>query len=71
MQNNIAPTCVFFVCKGCYCLQFILYYLFPFFKKMNSVTTSVKLGDAMINSVCKGSEKKHLENQDINTLANQ
>ena len=49
----------------------ILKPFFPFFKKMSSVTTSVKIGDAMINSVCKGFEKKHLENQDINTLANQ
>jgi len=38
-------------------------------KKMNSITTSSRLGQAMINSLLKGSEKKFLENQDINLLA--
>ena len=42
---------------------------YPLLKKMNSITTSSRLGQAMINSLLKGSEKKFLENQDINLLA--
>ena len=45
----------------------------PFFglmKKMKSITTSEKLGRAMINSTRYPQEKKHLENPDINALAN-
>tara|TARA_B100000809_G_scaffold94798_1_gene93452 strand:+ start:4514 stop:5179 length:666 start_codon:yes stop_codon:yes gene_type:complete len=42
---------------------------YPLLKKMNSITTSRRVGRAMINSVLKGSENKHLENQDINLLA--
>ena len=44
----------------------------PFFglmKKMKSITTSEKLGKAMINSALYPQEKKHLENPDINALA--
>jgi len=44
----------------------------PFFsllKKMESITTSSKVGQAMINSVLNGYAKKHLENTDINVLA--
>ena len=52
----------------------VIYVIFrPFFfifKRMNSVTTSVKIGEAMINSVLGGQDKKHLENKDINSLAN-
>jgi hypothetical protein len=47
--------------------------LWPFFfllKKFKSITTSSKLGQAMINSVLKGYPIKHLENTDINILAN-
>ena len=36
---------------------------------MDSVTTTTKIGIAMINSVIKGFDKKHLENIDINKLA--
>lgn len=43
--------------------------LFPIMKKMNSITTSVKIGRAMINSALIGFDKKHLENADINKLA--
>ena len=42
---------------------------FPLLRKMNSVTTSVKIGKAMINSVLKESGLKRLENKDINALA--
>ena len=46
--------------------------VWPFFfllRKMKNVTTSSRLGQAMINSVLKGFDKKHLDNADINTLA--
>ena len=46
--------------------------VWPFFfllRKMKNVTTSSRVGQAMINSVLKGYEKKHLENTDINKLA--
>ena len=42
---------------------------FPLLKKMDSITTSSRLGEAMINSVLHGYAKKHLENTDINILA--
>lgn len=42
---------------------------FPLMRKMKSITTSSRLGIAMIKSVLKGYDKKHLENKDINTLA--
>lgn len=42
---------------------------FPLLKKMDSITTSSRLGQAMINSVLHGYAKKHLENTDINILA--
>lgn len=44
----------------------------PFFslmKKSKNVTTTTKIGLAMINSVLYGSKKTHLENRDINRLA--
>ena len=47
----------------------ILKPLFPFFKKMDSITTSSRLGLAMINSVLHPQENKFLENTDINKLA--
>ena len=45
--------------------------LYPVFKLLTpgSVTTSVNIGKAMINVVSKGSQKKVLENRDINELA--
>lgn len=43
--------------------------LFPLFKKSDNVTTSVRLGLAMINSVLYGFDNKFLENRDINELA--
>jgi hypothetical protein len=42
---------------------------FPLLRKMNSITTSSRVGQAMINSVLKGYEQQHLENTDINLLA--
>ena len=42
---------------------------FPLLKKMDSITTSSRLGEAMINSVLHGYAKKHLENTHINILA--
>lgn len=51
----------------------VLYVVFSpinfLFRKMKSVTTSTRLGQAMINAVLKGYEKKHLENIDMNILA--
>jgi len=43
--------------------------LFPLLKKMDSITTSSRVGQAMVNSVIHGYSKKHLENIDINILA--
>jgi hypothetical protein len=45
--------------------------LFPLIKKAfpKYMTTSVKVGQAMINSILTGYEKRHLENADINILA--
>lgn len=51
----------------------VLYVIFSplnfLFRKMKSVTTSTRLGKAMINLTLKGYEKKHIENIDINILA--
>ena len=44
----------------------------PFFgglKKLKNVTTTTKIGLAMINSIYRTQELKHLENRDINQLA--
>ena len=43
--------------------------LFPFLRKLNSVTTSEKIGEAMINAVTANQDLKHLENKDINRLS--
>lgn len=43
--------------------------LFPIIKRMNSVTTSSKIGQAMINTVLHPQNIKILENRDINQLA--
>jgi uncharacterized protein YbjT (DUF2867 family) len=42
---------------------------FPLFKKSNNVTTTTRIGDAMINSVTHSQDLKHLENPEINLLA--
>lgn len=51
----------------------VLYIVFAplnfLFRKMKSVTTSSRLGQAMINAVLSGYEKKLLQNNDINILA--
>ncbi|MFQ6604244.1 MAG: NAD-dependent epimerase/dehydratase family protein [Fidelibacterota bacterium] len=43
--------------------------LFPLLIRLNSVTTSAAVGQAMIASVLHPVNKKHLENRDINELA--
>jgi len=43
--------------------------LFPWMKKRNFATTTVRVGKAMIATVLKGYDKKHLENIDINRIA--
>lgn len=47
----------------------ILRPFFPLMKNMKSITTSINVGKAMINSLFKGYPKKHLVNKDINNLA--
>ena len=42
---------------------------FPLLKKMKSMTTSVKVGQAMINTLQFAQQLKHLGNPDINELA--
>lgn len=42
---------------------------FPLLKKMKNVTTTTRLGLAMINNVLKGAEEKYPENPDINNSA--
>ena len=43
---------------------------FPWMKKNKNMTTTTRFGQAMINSLTFPSELKHLENEDINLLAN-
>ncbi len=43
--------------------------LFPLLKRFDSVTTSARVGRAMIRAASQGYPKKHLENEDINRLA--
>tara|TARA_Y100000385_G_C12935989_1_gene568877 strand:+ start:186 stop:866 length:681 start_codon:yes stop_codon:yes gene_type:complete len=43
---------------------------FPWMKKNKNMTTTTRFGQAMINSMKFPSELKHLENEDINLLAN-
>lgn len=43
--------------------------LFPLMKKMSSVTTSSKLGQAMINLSLTPQDQKFIENKDINKIA--
>lgn len=42
--------------------------LFPWLKKLNSVTSTTILGKAMVNTLYSSTEKKVLENADINRL---
>lgn len=42
---------------------------YPLLKKIDTVTTSEKIGKAMINAVHINQELKHLENKDINALS--
>jgi len=44
----------------------------PFYsllKKSKNITTTTKVGLAMINTLTNSSENKHLENRDINEMA--
>lgn len=50
-------------------LYVVLRPLFPLIKKLHSVTDSVKVGKAMIEVALHGSTKKHIDNKDINQLA--
>ncbi|MCO6501073.1 MAG: NAD-dependent epimerase/dehydratase family protein [Vicingus serpentipes] len=50
-------------------LYVLLKPFYPLFRQFKSVTTSSRVGKAMINSVLKGYSKKHLDNTDINELA--
>ncbi|OIQ38571.1 MAG: epimerase [Bacteroidetes bacterium MedPE-SWsnd-G1] len=43
---------------------------FPLLKKSKNITTTTRLGQAMINSIIHPIELKHLENKDINQLSN-
>jgi uncharacterized protein YbjT (DUF2867 family) len=43
--------------------------LFPLFKRSRNITTTTRLGQAMINCLFQTVEKKVLENSDINALA--
>lgn len=55
---------------GWYNILYVLFKpLFPIMRKMSSMTTSIRLGQAMINSIVKPQALKHLENKDINMLA--
>lgn len=47
----------------------ILRPLFPLLQKSTSVTDTIRIGQAMIKVALNGSDKKHLENKDINVLA--
>jgi len=55
---------------GWYNVFYILFKpLFPIMKFSKNITTSSKLGMAMINSILNPQQLKHLENKDINELA--
>ena len=43
--------------------------LFPLLKKFKGITTTGRLGRAMINTILNGSDKIHLKNEDINQVA--
>lgn len=60
------------ICSGTSWYEYIYVVLRPFFpllRKLNSFTTSEKIGKAMINAVTANQELKHLENKDINALS--
>ena len=44
--------------------------IFPLLRKMKTITTTSRVGKAMINSVLYPQNLKHLENKDINKLTN-
>jgi uncharacterized protein YbjT (DUF2867 family) len=50
-------------------IYIVLSPLFPLLRKLDSVTTSEKIGKAMINAVEANQALKHLENKDINALS--
>ena len=45
--------------------------IFPLLKKSKNITSTTKMGIAMINTLSVNFQKIHLENNDINVLANQ
>lgn len=47
----------------------ILKPIFPLMKKMSSITTTTKVGQAMINVISTPETLKHLENKDINRIS--
>jgi len=51
-------------------MYWIMQPLFPLFKKSKNVTTTTKIGKAMINILFQPQDKKYLENRDINELTN-
>lgn len=51
-------------------IYIVLTPLFPLLRRLDSCTTSTKFGKAMINTVLHSQEIKHLENKDINAMAN-
>jgi hypothetical protein len=53
-------------------LYFIITPLYPILNRTfpKYITSTDRVGKAMINVVLKGYEKRHLENRDINILAN-
>ncbi|PCJ64778.1 MAG: epimerase [Bacteroidetes bacterium] len=50
-------------------IYFILQPFYPLFRRMSSVTTTTRIGQAMINSVTVNQDLKHLESGDINKLS--
>ncbi len=50
-------------------IYFVMRPFFPLFRKSKNITTTTKLGQAMINSIFFPQDLKHLENIDINALA--
>ena len=50
-------------------LYVVLRPIFPLLKKSNNITTTTKLGDAMINSLFSKQSNKILHNRDINLLS--
>ena len=50
-------------------IYIVLRPFFPLLRRLNSFTTSEKIGQAMINAVSANQEHKHFENKDINAMS--